>query len=38
MSERLAPPTLEAGFRRIVVVGEHGETLREIGDSAESVK
>jgi predicted kinase len=38
MSGRLEPPTLEEGFRRIVVVGEQGETLREIGDSAESVK
>jgi predicted kinase len=33
MSERLEPPTLQEGFRRIVVVGEQGETLREFGDS-----
>lgn len=38
MSERLEPPTLQEGFRRIVVVGEQGQTLREIGESAESVK
>ncbi len=33
MAERLEPPTLEEGFRRIVVVGETGEILREIGDT-----
>jgi predicted kinase len=30
MAEKLEPPTLEEGFQRIVVVGEHGETLRQI--------
>jgi predicted kinase len=29
MAGRLEPPAIEEGFRRIVVVGEHGETLRE---------
>lgn len=34
MAERFEPPTLEEGFRRIVVIGESGETLRELGDAA----
>jgi predicted kinase len=29
MAQRLEPPAIEEGFRRIVVIGEHGETLRE---------
>jgi predicted kinase len=29
MAERLEPPTIEEGFRRIVVIGEQGETLRQ---------
>jgi predicted kinase len=30
MSGRLEPPSIEEGFRRIVVIGEQGETLREL--------
>lgn len=29
MAERLEPPQLEEGFRRIVVIGKNGRTLRE---------
>ena len=29
MTQRLEPPAIEEGFRRIVVIGEHGQTLRE---------
>jgi predicted kinase len=29
MAQRLEPPSMEEGFRRILVIGEHGETLRE---------
>jgi predicted kinase len=29
MAQRLEPPAIEEGFRRIVVIGEHGQTLRE---------
>ena len=29
MALRLEPPLIEEGFRRIVVIGEHGQTLRE---------
>lgn len=31
MAERLEPPVIEEGFRRVVVIGEHGQTLREYG-------
>jgi predicted kinase len=29
MAERLEPPEIEEGFRRILVIGEHGQTLRQ---------
>jgi predicted kinase len=29
MAQRLEPPSIDEGFRRIVVIGEHGQTLRE---------
>jgi predicted kinase len=34
MAERLEPPSIEEGFRRIVVIGEHGQTLREYAAAA----
>jgi predicted kinase len=30
MAEKLEPPALEEGFQRVVVVGEQGQTLREL--------
>jgi predicted kinase len=34
MAQRLEPPAIEEGFRRVVVIGEHGQTLREYAAAA----